>query len=180
VPGSRSNHLSGGELLRLALGGFDLIVGSIVQGIEFRFPQIRISTAKFACSFTHFETAVSASCNQDGEVLLSSSQPCLSASESSSSNLVLRARSLFKWRQFEPEMILLAVGWYLRFSLSYRDVEELLAERGLRADHAPSLLAGCRCFTPSDEILPASKRGPDALYVTNTVPCESIPVPRSA
>src|SRR5208337_1533905 len=31
--------------------------------------------------------------------------------------------------------ILLAVGWYLRFSLSYRDVEEWLAERGLRADH---------------------------------------------
>ena len=42
---------------------------------------------------------------------------------------------LFKWRQFEPEVILLAVGWYLRFSLSYRDVEELLAERGMRADH---------------------------------------------
>ena len=40
--------------------------------------------------------------------------------------------ALFKWR---PEMILLAVGWYLRFSLSYRDVEELLAERGLHADH---------------------------------------------
>jgi transposase, IS6 family len=34
---------------------------------------------------------------------------------------------LFKWRQFEPEMILLAIGWYLRFSLSYHDVEELLA-----------------------------------------------------
>jgi transposase, IS6 family len=34
---------------------------------------------------------------------------------------------------FEPEVILLAVGWYLRFSLSYREVEELLAERG--ADH---------------------------------------------
>ena len=42
---------------------------------------------------------------------------------------------LFKWRQFEPEVILLAVSWYLRFSLSYRDVEELLAERGLHADH---------------------------------------------
>src|ERR1700736_955943 len=42
---------------------------------------------------------------------------------------------LFKWRQFEPEVILLAVGWYMRFSLSYRDVEELLAERGLCADH---------------------------------------------
>jgi transposase, IS6 family len=42
---------------------------------------------------------------------------------------------LFKWRQFEPEVILLTVGWYLRFSLSYRDVEELLADRGLHADH---------------------------------------------
>jgi IS6 family transposase len=42
---------------------------------------------------------------------------------------------LFKWRQFEPEVILLAVGWYLRFSLSYREVEELLAERGLFVDH---------------------------------------------
>jgi transposase-like protein len=42
---------------------------------------------------------------------------------------------LLKWRQFEPEVILLAVGWYLRFSLSYRDVEELLGERGLHADH---------------------------------------------
>ena len=29
---------------------------------------------------------------------------------------------LFKWPQFEPEVIILAVGWYLRFSLSYRDV----------------------------------------------------------
>ena len=42
---------------------------------------------------------------------------------------------LFKWRQFEPEVILLAVGWYLRFSLSYRDVEELLVERGISVDH---------------------------------------------
>jgi hypothetical protein len=42
---------------------------------------------------------------------------------------------LFKWRQFEPEVILLAVGWYLRFALSYRDVEELLAERGISVDH---------------------------------------------
>jgi transposase-like protein len=33
------------------------------------------------------------------------------------------------------QVILLAVGWYLRFSLSYRDVEELLAERGVHVDH---------------------------------------------
>ena len=49
---------------------------------------------------------------------------------------------LFKWRQFEPEVILLAVGWYLRFSLSYRDVEELLAERGLLVDHVTGLEVG--------------------------------------
>jgi transposase-like protein len=34
--------------------------------------------------------------------------------------LVPSISGLFKWRQFEPEVILLAVGWYLRFSLSYR------------------------------------------------------------
>jgi transposase, IS6 family len=37
--------------------------------------------------------------------------------------------------QFEPEVVLLAVGWYLHFSLSYRDVEDLLAERELLVDH---------------------------------------------
>ena len=36
---------------------------------------------------------------------------------------------------FPPEVIVLAVRWYLRFSLSYRDVEELLAERGIEVDH---------------------------------------------
>jgi transposase-like protein len=42
---------------------------------------------------------------------------------------------IFKWPQSEPEVIVMAVGWYLRFSLSYRDVEELLVERGLDTDH---------------------------------------------
>jgi hypothetical protein len=47
---------------------------------------------------------------------------------------------LFKWRQFEPEVILLAVGWYLRFSLSYRDVEELLAAgRARRSRHGVAM-----------------------------------------
>jgi hypothetical protein len=32
-------------------------------------------------------------------------------------------------------MIVLAVRWYLRFGMSYRDVEELLAERGIEVDH---------------------------------------------
>jgi IS6 family transposase len=33
-------------------------------------------------------------------------------------------------------VIILAVRWYLRFGLSYRDVEELLAERDVEVDHA--------------------------------------------
>ncbi len=41
----------------------------------------------------------------------------------------------FKWRHFEAEIILLCVRWYLRYSLSYRDLEELMRERGLEVDH---------------------------------------------
>ena len=43
--------------------------------------------------------------------------------------------AIFKWRQTEPGLILCAVRWYLHYSLSLRDVEELLEERGLHVDH---------------------------------------------
>ena len=42
--------------------------------------------------------------------------------------------SAFAGFRFPPEVITLAVRWYLRFGLSYRDVEELLAERGIDVD----------------------------------------------
>jgi transposase-like protein len=44
-------------------------------------------------------------------------------------------RSAFAGFRFPPDMIVVAVRWYLRFGLSYRDVEELLAERGVEVDH---------------------------------------------
>jgi hypothetical protein len=44
-------------------------------------------------------------------------------------------RSAFAGCCFPPEVIVLAVRWYLRFGLSFRDVEELLAERGVEVDH---------------------------------------------
>jgi IS6 family transposase len=60
----------------------------------------------------------------------------------------------FKWRHFEAEIILLCVRWYLRYALSYRDLEEMMAERGLSVDHttiyrwvqhyAPELEKRCR------------------------------------
>src|ERR1700686_242687 len=43
--------------------------------------------------------------------------------------------TIFKWRQTEPALILCAVRWYLRYSLSLRYVEELLEERGREVDH---------------------------------------------
>jgi IS6 family transposase len=42
---------------------------------------------------------------------------------------------LFRGRHFEDVIILLCVRWYLRYSLSYRDLEEMMAERGLSVDH---------------------------------------------
>jgi IS6 family transposase len=44
--------------------------------------------------------------------------------------------ALFRGRHFEDDIIVLCVRWYLRYCLTYRDVEELMAERGLRLDHS--------------------------------------------
>src|SRR5512135_2069522 len=66
----------------------------------------------------------------------------------------MRHLNAFKWRHFEAEIILLCVRWYLRYSLSYRDLEEMMLERGLHVDHttifrwvqqyAPELEKRCR------------------------------------
>ena len=42
----------------------------------------------------------------------------------------------FKWRHFKKDIILMTVRWYLSYSLSYRDIEELMAERGVTVDHS--------------------------------------------
>jgi transposase-like protein len=46
----------------------------------------------------------------------------------------MQNKSPFKWRHFEPSLILLCVRWYCRYQLSYRDVEEMMRERGLEDD----------------------------------------------
>lgn len=43
--------------------------------------------------------------------------------------------SPFKWRHYAPDIILLCVRWYCRYQLSYRDLEEMMCERGLTVDH---------------------------------------------
>ena len=62
----------------------------------------------------------------------------------------------FKWRHFEPGLILLCVRWYLRYAVSYRDFEEMMRERGLCVDHTtiyrwvqryvPEIDKRCRLF----------------------------------
>ena len=47
---------------------------------------------------------------------------------------------LFRGRHFEDVIIILCVRWYLRYSLSYRDLEEMMAERSLSVDHASSFM----------------------------------------
>jgi len=49
--------------------------------------------------------------------------------------------------RFPPKVILIAVRWYLRYGLSYRDLEELLAERGIEVDHV-TLFRWVQRFTP--------------------------------
>jgi transposase-like protein len=56
-------------------------------------------------------------------------------------------RSAFVGFRFPPEVIVVAVRWYLRFGLSYRDVEELLVERGVEVDHV-SVYRWVQRFTP--------------------------------
>src|SRR3954451_10413238 len=62
--------------------------------------------------------------------------------------------ALFKGRHFEAEIIVLCVRWYLRYPLSFRQLEEIMAERNLSVDHvtiwrwvqryAPELKRRCR------------------------------------
>jgi transposase-like protein len=42
----------------------------------------------------------------------------------------------FKGRHFQKEMILQSVHWYLAYALSYRDIEEMMMERGYPVDHS--------------------------------------------
>ena len=49
---------------------------------------------------------------------------------------------LFKGRHFEQEIIILCVCWYLRYKLSYRDLAEMMAERGCQS-LTQRFCAGC-------------------------------------
>ncbi len=71
--------------------------------------------------------------------------------------------------RFPREVIAVAVRWYLRYGLSYRDVEELLAERGIDVDHV-TIYRWVQTFTPEfiDAARPARHASGDRWFVDET------------
>jgi transposase, IS6 family len=79
------------------------------------------------------------------------------------------ASSAFKGFRFPPDVIVLAVRWYLRYGLSYRDLEELLAERWIEVDHV-TVFRWVQCFTPllADAARPCRHAVGERWYVDET------------
>jgi len=78
-------------------------------------------------------------------------------------------RSTFAGFRFPSDVIVLAVRWYLRFGLSYRDLEELLTERGVEVDHV-SIYRWVLRFAPllADAARPCRHRVGDRWQVDET------------
>jgi len=81
----------------------------------------------------------------------------------------VQSPSAFSGFRFPPEVILLSVRWYLRYGLSYRDLEELLAERGIDVDHV-TLYRWVQRFTPLliDAARPCRHSAGDRWFVDET------------
>jgi IS6 family transposase len=78
-------------------------------------------------------------------------------------------RSAFAGFRFPPGVITVAVRWYLRYGLSYRDVEELVAERGIEVDHV-TVYRWVQRFTPlfADAARPLRHAAGDRWFVDET------------
>ena len=76
--------------------------------------------------------------------------------------------SAFAGFRFPREVISVAVRWYLRYGLSYRDVEELLAERGVDVDHV-TIYRWVQRFTPEPDPVPGHERCGD-----HAAPCAAV------
>src|SRR5215216_1988752 len=58
--------------------------------------------------------------------------------------------SLFRGRHFDSSIIILCVGWYITYKLSYRDLRDMMAERGVDLAHT-TILRWVQCFVPEFE-----------------------------
>ena len=60
------------------------------------------------------------------------------------------ASESFKWKHYQAEIILLCVRWYLKYPLSYRNLEEMMQERGLHISHT-TIMRWVHQYTPEIE-----------------------------
>src|ERR1700674_5645548 len=63
---------------------------------------------------------------------------------------LLSIDDLFKGRHFDRDVIILCVRWYLRYKLSFRDLVEMMAERGIVFSHT-TVMRWVQCYTPEFE-----------------------------
>lgn len=78
-------------------------------------------------------------------------------------------KNAFKWRHYEGSIILLCVRWYLRYALSYRDLAEMMVERGLNVAHA-TIFRWVQHFAPEldKRLRPHLKTSNDSWRVDET------------
>ena len=114
------------------------VVSIATEGKEFRYGSIGLPVDRLCCNFRAATSGwTTFGKHRTGSPIMPSDNP-------------------FKWRQFEPALILQCVRWYLRYALSYRDLEDMMRERGLCVDHttiyrwvqryAPEIDKRCRPF----------------------------------
>jgi hypothetical protein len=72
---------------------------------------------------------------------------------------LLKMDELFKGRHFNREIIVLCVRWYLRYKLSFRDLVEMMAERGLTLAHCDHALDPVLCARIRETLEPLRSPG---------------------
>jgi transposase-like protein len=72
-------------------------------------------------------------------------------------------KNIFKWRHYESEISLLCVRSYLRYALNYRDVEEMMTERGLSVVHT-TIYRRVQAYAPEIEKLISSRKSVSCLH----------------
>ena len=77
------------------------------------------------------------------------------------------ANDPFKWRHYQSDIILLCVRWYLRYSLSYRDLEEMMTERSLSLDHTTYI--GAVRDLMQEKLFPEKCKRRPSQYMNNII-----------
>jgi IS6 family transposase len=79
----------------------------------------------------------------------------------------LSRSALFRGRHFRDEIIVLCLRWYLRYPLSYRNLQEMMAERGLKLDHSTTARWVLLCAPVLNERIRLEMRWPNRSWLVD-------------